>query len=309
MSTARHLIVTAALVTLAVVATAVPAIAAEDLDDYLREAEQAEYGGRRIVVTVWDGESQAEIFTVIHTGDTMTVNGGESIVGYGKLAGAPGGGVVIPEWSSSALSDRYTMDQPEAVRRLGREAVRIVVREGDTKRATIVLDVETSAPLATEVFDGDGALFRYSTMLDFDADPAPYVVARGADDEYEVMLPTEASSLPATAAGYRRADTYAGPNDSVHAFYTDGLFYFSIFELPEGARLGGLDDAAVVEVGGSEYRRLVSSDGIWVYWEGETAYLLVGDLPPDHLEQVLAELPQPKGKGNLISRLWRGIFG
>ena len=305
----RRLIVTAALTTLAVVAAAVPAIAAEDLDDYLREAEEAEYGGRRIVVTVWDGESRAEIFTVIHTGDTMTVNGGESRVGYGKLDGALGGGVVIPEWSSSVLSDRYAMDQPEAVRRLGRDAVRLVVREGDVKRATIVLDAETSAPLATEVYDGAGDLFRYSTMLDFDANPAPYLAGAETDEEYEVMLPSAASSLPANASGYRRADTYSGPNDSVHAFYTDGLFYFSIFELPEGTRLGGLDDAVVVEVDGNEYRRLVAPDGIWVYWEAKTAYLLVGDLPPDHLEQVLEELPQPKGKGNFISRLWRGIFG
>jgi hypothetical protein len=309
MMAARRLIVAAALAALAVVAAAIPAIAAEDLDGYLREAEQAEYGGRRIVVTIWDGKSQAEILTVLHTGDTMTVNGGESIIGYGKLAGAPGGGVIIPEWSSSVLSDRYTMDQPEAVRRLGRDAVRIVVREGDAKRASIVLDAETSAPLATEVFDGEGTLFRYSTMIDFDANPAHHVAEQGADDEYEVMLPRSAGGLPATVAGYQRADTYAGPSDSVHAFYTDGLFYFSIFELPGGTRLGGLEDAAVVLVGGNEYRRLVSSGGIWVYWEGETAYLLVGDLPPDHLLQVLEELPQPKGKGNFISRLLRGIFG
>jgi hypothetical protein len=184
-----------------------------------------------------------------------------------------------------------------------------VVLEDGAKRATIVLDAETSAPLATEVYDGTGELFRYTTMLDFDPNPAVAASTGGGGGDYEVMLSSDASDLPETAAGYQRADVYAGPKDSVHAFYTDGLFYFSIFELPERTNLGGFDDATVVDFNGAEYLRLISPDGIWVYWAGDTAYLLVGDLPPDHLEQVLAELPQPKGKGNFISRLWRGLFG
>ena len=80
----RRFAMLAGLVTATVLATAVP-VAAEDLDDYLREADQAEYAGRRIVVTMWDGESRAQIFEVVHAGDTMIVNGGESVVGYGKL--------------------------------------------------------------------------------------------------------------------------------------------------------------------------------------------------------------------------------
>jgi hypothetical protein len=36
--------------------------------------------------------------------------------------------------------------------------------------------------------------------------------------------------------------------------------------------------------------------------------VLVGDLPPDHLEAALGELPMPS-RGNIFSRLWNGIFG
>jgi hypothetical protein len=36
--------------------------------------------------------------------------------------------------------------------------------------------------------------------------------------------------------------------------------------------------------------------------------VLVGDLPPDHLVRILAELPVPED-GGLFNRIWHGIFG
>jgi hypothetical protein len=64
-----------------------------------------------------------------------------------------------------------------------------------------------------------------------------------------------------------------------------------------------------MRVDGAEYRWLLTPSDLWVQWSGEDlTYVLVGDLPPDHLEQVLREMPRPSS-GNLFARLWRGLFG
>ncbi|MDX1747427.1 MAG: hypothetical protein R3324_15950, partial [Halobacteriales archaeon] len=162
----------------------------------------------------------------------------------------------------------------------------------------------------TEVYDGNGLLFRYSAMLEFDPRPGlTYADMSAMGEVYDVMLPVEVDSLPHDAAGYVRADTYAGPDETIQAFFTDGLFSFSLFEVDADARLDRFDDASTAELNGSSYRRLVMPTDIWVMWRaGDVAYVLVGDLPPDHLEDVLAELPEPRERG-LLSRIWRGIFG
>jgi hypothetical protein len=106
-----------------------------------------------------------------------------------------------------------------------------------------------------------------------------------------------------------RADTYAGPDETIHAFFTDGLFSFSLFEVDVAARLDRFEDAGAVLLNGTSYRRLVTPTEIWVTWKaGDVAYVLVGDLPPDHLEEVVADLPAPR-EPSLLSRLWNGIFG
>jgi hypothetical protein len=40
----------------------------------------------------------------------------------------------------------------------------------------------------------------------------------------------------------------------------------------------------------------------------DTTLALVGDLPPDHIEQVLAELPKP-GIRIWFRRIWARFFG
>ena len=92
---------------------------------------------------------------------------GQTQVSNGKVA-AEDAAVAVPAWSRSSLAERYTVVETGAVRRLGRTAEGIEVYEGDLLRAAIVFDEETGAPLLTQLYDGDGGLFRYSAMLDFD---------------------------------------------------------------------------------------------------------------------------------------------
>ncbi len=296
---------------LLVIAGAAPALATT-LEEYLEGAAAAEYSGRRISITLWDGESQAGIFRVTHVSQMTVIGtvGDGSLVGAGKVSDGFDMAVMVPEWSSYAPGSRYQTTEAVKTVRLGRAAELIEIVEDGLVRARLTFDALTRVPLATEIYDGNGRLFRFSAMLEFDPKPElSYADMESMGGVYDVMLPVETASIPHDAGSYARVDTYAGPDETIQAFFTDGLFSFSLFEVDSDARLDDFDAASTVEFNGSSYRRRVTPTEIWVTWSaGDVAYVLVGNLPPDHLGKVLADLPVPRQR-NLLSRLWRGIFG
>ena len=296
--------------TIAMVAmTAAPAAAIDTLEDYLADAEAAEYAGRRLVMTTWAGDAEVGIYDVTHAGDVTVIGDGQTSVSSGKVA-AEGGGVSVLDWSRSGLADRYSVVEVGAVERIGREARAVDIYEGNLRRAAITFDDATGAPLVTQMYDADGDLFRYSAMLDFD--DRPNVVYRDIETtglDYDVMVPVADPSMPVELAGYQRTDAYRSADDWMHTFYSDGLFSFSVFEAGKAVTLSEFAAAGTFESGRRSYSLLVRPTEIWVTWRtGGTTMVLVGDLPPDHLENVLADLPEPDRPG-FLKRLWRGIFG
>ncbi len=284
---------------------------ATDLEEYLESAALAEYSGRQIVITMWDGASHGGIYEIAHASEMTVIGGSEgSLVGPGRISAGSATAVMVQVWSRYSVNDRYTIREPVPTVRLGRSSEMLEVVQDGGVRARFVVDALTKVPLATEIYDGAGRLFRYSAMLEFDPKPGlSYADMEAMGDTYDVMFPVEVTSLPHDAGGYIRADTYAGPDETIQAFFTDGLFSFSLFEIDSDARLDHFDDAGTLELAEGTYRRLITPTEIWLSWEaGDVGYVLVGDLPPDHLEEVLADLPPPRQR-NLLSRLWRGIFG
>lgn len=302
---------TLVLAGLLVVSNALPALA-DDLSDLLDAAAEADYSGRQIVVTFLDGEAKLEIVEVEHAGSLMMVGsaGNEAVVGPGKLSGGDGSALAVSSWNASQMSDRYERGDTRSVKRLGREATSIAVLESGIVRIRMVFDDATGTPLVTEVFDGAGKLFRLSSMLEVDSIPQRLYSEPGHhSEEFEVLAPTSNHALPAEAAGYHLADAYSGPDDSVQGFYSDGLFSFSLFVVEGTAKAERFTAATTIELQGLKYKRLVDPGEIWMTWSsGGNTFVLVGDLPPDHLESVLDELPKP-GRRNLLSRLWSGLFG
>ncbi|NNK90995.1 MAG: hypothetical protein HKO87_01060, partial [Acidimicrobiia bacterium] len=296
----------AALIALAVALVVLPAAGAfaDELADYLEAAEQADYSGRQLVVTIVEGSTTAEIYDVDHGGGVMMVDD-DTIVGAGSVRDESVG-VEVSEWNSDTMGPRYSTADPTPVMRLGRDAVQIDVFEDELLRARMVFDTESSAPMMTQVFDGSGQVFRWSSMLDFSPTASPTMKTMGRDAEVEILMTSATVDLPQSAAGYLRQDAYVGPNDGVHAFYSDGLFSFSVFDLSGDVDVDEFDTAPRFEANGYEYHRLVTPSDMWVKWErGDHTYLLVGDLPPDHLEDVLTELPRPQGL-NFFQRMWKG---
>ena len=295
------------VVTTLIALPASPAAAFDTLEDYLAEAESAEYSGRRIVITSWQGDSEIGTFDVTHAGDVTMSN--QTQVSSGKVA-AENAAVAVLDWSRSALAERYTVVEVGPVERLGRPAHALDVFENGVLRASIVFDDVTGAALLTEMYDGDGERFRFSAMLEFDDRPnLVYSQIGTAGRDYDLMIPVADSTLPSQAAGYTRIDSYSGEDAWLQAFYSDGLFSFSVFEAAGSISLHQFDEAGTFTAGDDDYALLVRPTEVWVTWQadGET-YVLVGDLPPDHLEDILEVLPGPDHPG-LFKRLWRGLFG
>ena len=303
------------LITAVALTLVVPAAQAEDdLAGYLESAMHAEFSGSGVVMCVWGVDSAATTYEITRTDGMSMVTGpdGEFMTHDGMTASSSGAdwyALEVSEWAAWNMSDRYRLGDPTPTERLGRSATEITVMEDDLIRARIVLDDASTVPLLTEVYNAAGEVFRMSALVEFEPDvpemphmPEEYV-------EYDMLMPGEVSAdLPEDVGGYTRTDTY-GLDSSTQSFYSDGLFTFSVFEAGRGAVPTDFRTATAFEVDGLQYRRIISPNNVWVQWSSpEHSYVLVGDLPPDHISEVLAGLPDPGTRG-VMMRLIDRLFG
>ncbi|HLA67057.1 MAG TPA: hypothetical protein VJP05_06205 [Acidimicrobiia bacterium] len=308
------------LIALAVVTFSVwgasAAYADEDLQDYLERASTAEFHAVGVVMCMWEPDSVAATYEVTRTDGMSMVHGpaGDLMLVDGLMAVQPtnGGWYAVEVGGSSdwQLADRYTLGGATPTTRLGRPASAFTVFEDGVPRLRMVVDDESRVPLLTEVLDGQGRVFRLATLIDFTSGPSTEPAKPESYGTHEMLVPTTSmGGLPASLDGYRRADTYGSPSGVLQGYYSDGLFSFSVFESKRRRTPDAFADATVFALGGSSYRRLVTPSHVWVQWDSpDRSYVLVGDLPPDHLWAVLAELPKSGNRG-LFVRLWRRLFG
>lgn len=291
---------------------AVPALA-DELSDYLDETDQATYSGRRLIGTTWDGLERMGVVDVEQLGGMAMVSSGHTyvMVGDGKVhaIGSPNAALAFVLDASTPVSHGYQVAMGETATHLGRSAAVMEITEDGMLRMRMVIDANTSAPLATEVFDDEGNLFRYSTMIEFSAS-APAMDDYEDKGEYRMMEPLDEALLPETLGHYVLVDVYGGPADGQQAFYSDGLFTFSLFAIEGSTNMDDVvTDGRAWSSGGSDYVRVIAPAEVWVLWNAPgSTYALVGDLPPDHLEEVLVDLPRP-GQRNWFGRMWNKLFG
>ena len=192
-----------------------------------------------------------------------------------------------------------------------RSCTLVPILEGGVVRAQMIVDDRTGAPLISYVYDGEGRLYRTVSHSDF----KPHRTYGWSKDPrtvpLEIVMHGESDGLPATVAGYELADVFPGPTGdlSEQGYYSDGLFSFSLFVLPSSAVVGGFDDAGTLVGSTGVYDMVHTANDVRVQWSnGGDRYVLMGDLPPDHLEMVLADLPGPD-KRSMLARLWARLFG
>ncbi|NOX24176.1 MAG: hypothetical protein GXP36_13950 [Actinobacteria bacterium] len=269
------------------------------------------YSGVRVVVSIWDGVASAGVYDIEHIGDMeyVSIDGAWLVLGEGS-ATSGGGGMALAGWSDIALSDKYQVRSAVGKSMLGRTTRMVEVMEGDLVRSKFRFDIRTGAPLSTKIFDGDGELFRSSTMVSFGrANLRLYRELLETGTQDIMMSVALGDALPEKVAGYQVADVYEMNGGGQQVFYSDGLFSFSVFTLAKNTTVSELAEADEVTIGSGKYRRFASPTVVWVTWTaGDVTYVLVGDVPPDHLEAVLAELPKPS-RGNFLTRWWGRMFG
>ena len=304
-------------VALATLILATPAIASADGDvaDMLEQAASAEFHGSGVVMCTWGGDSAAATYSLTRTDGMSMIEGpGGSSMSYSGISAIRSGsdwyGTEVEAWAAWSVSDRYTMGETVETTRLGRPASMMTILEDGVPRARMILDTESTVPLLTEILDGNGDVFRMAAMVDFEPGPTDMSDHMPEVQMMDSIHPMPASTtLPDSVAGYVRVDSYDAGSGAIQAFYSDGLFSFSVFEAKRGDRPEAFDTATEFETGQHRYRRIVTPTSVWVHWDAPNrSYVLVGDLPPDHVLEVLDGLPAPGQRGFLI-RFWRAIFG
>ncbi|MDP2622653.1 MAG: hypothetical protein Q8Q29_02510 [Actinomycetota bacterium] len=306
------------VVLIATTALGLPVVAAADesLEELMENAGAGEFHAVGIVMCAWGDQSAAATYEVVRSrGMSMVHVPGRDLVLSRSLvavgSGADWYALEVAEWSSWTLSERYTLGDAVATSRLGRAATAVTVLEDGRPRARLVIDDESTIPLVTEILDGEGRVFRLASLVEFEPGTGEGHPEMPQDFGRRSVMEraTATARLPETAAGYRRADSYEAPGGALQSYYTDGLFSFSVFESRRGPMPNEFTQASEFEIDGEAYRRLVTPTNIWVHWSSpDRSYVLVGDLPPDHLLAVLADLPEP-GDRAIFVQLWRRLFG
>jgi len=156
----------------------------------------------------------AGLVDVQHLGGMATVGSGSSnaTVGEGRmrLNGPNEAALSFIGVTKFDLDARYSVSSGAMTEHLGRPAHILEVVEAGFLRMKMIVDNSTSAAVATEVYAGDGTVFRYSSMIEFSVSVDPEM-AMTDEHPYEMMLPVDQVGLPIDAAGYQLVDVYAGP--------------------------------------------------------------------------------------------------
>ena len=288
------------------------AIAAE-LDDVLGEARESTYTASRLVVSLWGGQTQVSREFVEHADGMEMVRQDTtwSMVGNGKAAlmDEESTGVTFLTHEPGVSASRYTVNEYDKVTHMSRSCHIVEVMEGDVLRAALVVDDRSGALLIQELYNDTGRMFRRTTLSDFRAYRTYEAPMESGDVPMEIVMPADSALLEETVAGYQLADAFSAPGGSEQGFYSDGLFRFSLFVLPGRTTLSGFEEpmAFVTETG--VYDMVPTAHAVRLHWEdGSNNYVLVGDLPADHLRDVLAELPLPDA-GGMWTKWWQRLFG
>lgn len=300
--------------TAAVLIALVPSAAsADDLSDILNRVNDSTYSANRLVVSVWGGQTEIVRSFVEHADGSEIVRVDEvwSFVGNGRSAsmGETPSGFAFVSHSSPITTDRYSVGESVQVQHMRRNCTAVTVMEGDIERANLVIDNNTGAPLITEMLTDDGTVFRRTSLQDFKAYRTYAWPSDRSHATYEIVMPLQSALLPEDIAGYRLVDVFPAPSDAAQGFYSDGLFTFSLFVFDRETPVTGFENPTTFVTETGSYTMAATADDVRINWTGlDNEYVIVGDLPPDHAAEVLAELPEPDVRST-FARWWATLFG
>lgn len=302
-----------------VVAVAAPAFA-DELADHLEQADRAEFSGELFVSCSTPDGAVSQLLDVVRSEGVLWVRtpDAEVVAADGTLVerGPDGAlsGITVSSSESWQMAERYDVASLPGSFDLGRPVDVVAIRDGELDRVTLHFDAETGALLRSEVRNGDGTVYCTSAYVSFTpgrAEVAPLPLGQVETEQVATLDPSvvDPARLPENVVGFRRVDVYTGEQDLTVAYYSDGVFSFTLLAATRPIRIPELSGQSPVEIGGGRYVRHFRPGEVVYSWESRFGgYALIGDLPLDLQEAVLAELPRP-GRLGFFQRLWRSLFG
>jgi len=314
----RRTLVVSVLALTVIVGQALPALAT-DLGEYHERAAASEYSGEVFVICDTPDGTVAQFVEVTRSDGQLWVktSGTEAIASSGELYQRAADGTVqatrIESASDWEVSPKYTTVEAGAARELERPVQVVTVLESDVERVRLHFDEATGALLRSEVRNGDRSLYCSSSFVSFNEDPQSVdsSVRQATPETVGVVdfRDIDEDVLPTKVGGFDRQDVYEGPEDSMVAYYSDGVFSFTVIASRKAVKIPELEDAPLVEIEGKKYQRHFDPGQVVFAWESKVGgYALIGDLPLDLQEAVLKDLPRP-GRPGFFARLWRSWFG
>lgn len=296
-----------------VLSLAAPAALADELADILDQANDATYTATRLTVSVWGNRTSVtrERVEHAHGSEMIRIDETWSMVGNGRTVtmGDTDDALAFMTSGVTVATGRYEIGTISKVRHMHRTCQLVPIMEDGALRATMIIDDRTGAPLIASFFDASGRTYRTVSLADFAPHRTYEWPGDSTDVPFEVVMHDDDETVPSEVSGYVLVDEFPAPAGSEQGYYTDGLFSFSLFVMPASTLVDGFDDPVTMVTPNGIYDMVPSAQAIRVHWsDADAHYVLVGDLPPDHLEAVLLDLPKP-GPDGMFSRLWHRLFG
>ena len=303
------------LVALVAALVVIPATAVlgADLDELLERGQEASYSAEQIIsCSTPDGVREALVRIEQVGGELqLTSNATDDVevtAGAGGWTITSDGGLVAQASVDGGVSpgdEIYVVEEEGAVEYLGRMAMAyLLIRDGEP-RAELTIDDETGVVVRAVALTIDSDVYCERRFVSLDTQP-PVIDKKSVESADNPPTLVETSSLPESVAGFDLLDQYEDENGVKFAYYSDGFFSFALFETPTAV---AVPDSTPVELASGAYLRVFAAGQVTYVWETrESGMALVGDLPPDLHETVLAEMPHPEDPG-LFRRWWRALFG
>jgi MucB/RseB N-terminal domain len=303
---------------------------AQLLDDARRAAHEQDFSG--VLEVTWSdarGEHSSDVFVrsangVLSLGDRPQV----IVDGARRFVQGPDGWLAV--WSQETqpdvppAADKWELavhDGPTVAGRSTRE-VEVTDRDDGRVRERLYLDVSTSLLLRREQLDTRGRTVRtvgFTSIGEpagafFGAVPAeaPRAPARSTSRQPRVLDEVAAPFRAPGSAGdrFRLVGRYDEADDTLHLFYSDGLFSVSVFEQEGELDATGLPAGAESRtVDGHDVHQYRTPGGVVMVWQsGDVVYTTVSDAPVDEIDGVLAAFGPP-GSNNALDRVTNFVLG
>ena len=300
------------------------------LDDARRAAQEHDFSG--IVEVTWaDAAGSHTSDVAVQSADGVLALGDRPQViveGSRRFVHAPDGWQTV--WGQDVQADvpaasakwKLTVrDGPEVAGRATRE-IDAADRGDGRVRERLYVDVSTGLLLRREQLDRRGRTVRAvgftsigepaGTFLGEAPANVPRVPQRSTSRQPHVLEDVSAPyRAPGTAGDrFRLVGRYDESGNTLHLFYSDGLFSVSVFEQQGELDWSGLPSGGEPRtVAGRDARQYRTSGGVvTVFQAGDVVYTTVSDAPIDQVDTVLDDF-NPSGSPGIVQRVTDFVAG